>query len=358
MCDCVSQHLPQHHFDRLAEQGRAAVGGLFKHGGTGDPCLNASWADFQALKFTDATLQSRASSVTRRQFTQTVKRWLPRAVLGWHGCASKRKRAEVLTEAEKLDAATILATPGKSDGGSRFWRSIEDALEHSPRRRRLSNLVDKSGLTHAAFAKMLLRDCRNTLAWGTLDRRDKLCADTLQKREAASAVWRGDRPWLVKDGRDVRVFDAEVDALHLAAPGCTYMYWHIVGIWAYRKIVFQYDAFTTDNKEGDTEPEQGFKSACEAHAPENAVARQSVGTAKHVMVYNVINGDLGRVIEPSVMHYGSSKTTGGKDNAIPWHKDDFPSWCAAAHACAQLHLWPHTGAAALAKWCEECAHQW
>ena len=129
----------------------------------------------------------------------------------------------------------FLATPGKQDGGSTFWRSIEDALERSPRWRRLSNLLEKSGQTHAAFRKMLLRDCKGTLAFGALDRRDKLCRKTLAERKSAAAVWRGDQPWIVKDGRSLRRFDPHVDPLHVAAPECTYIYWNIVGRWAYRK---------------------------------------------------------------------------------------------------------------------------
>lgn len=351
-CDCVLQLLSQTQRDALTEKGDAAVVGLFKQGGTGDPVLNAAWANFQALKFSDAAVQQQHSAMTRRQYTRTVKCWLARAHGGWGNCATKRKRTQLLSEAEKIDAATILATPGTQGDGSRYWRSVADALMHCKRRQRLKNLLQKSGLSDEQFVNMLLADVSDILTYGVLDRKDQLCALTMRKRKACAAQWRGERPWLVKDGRVVRAFDIASDALHLAAPGCEYIYWHILGPWAFRKIVFQYDAITTDSSEGDTGKELGFKHRQIAYAPEYGTARQSVGSLDNAMVYCVINADLGLITEPSVMHYGSSRTVPKEDENknkkkkkkkqraagdSVYHKADFPSWCAVTSPNTRAH---------------------
>ena len=193
----------------------------------------------------------------------------------WRAAAAAECAKKTLTRAEKREIAVLLGTPGQLGKGSRYWRSIDEALEFHPQKKHLRQLVTKSKMQHRTLHDTLVTECKDLLKWGNLHRRDTLPDTTLKNRQRAAAQWRGDIPMWVASHRSVRAFGDD-DVVGHPDHGEKHLFWDDppgMAEFIYSKLTFMFDAYTTDNKEGAAaQPELGYISKTDAYAPEPAAA--------------------------------------------------------------------------------------
>ena len=335
ICQCLQDQLTLAQTDSIRISPGTSLPVLFKRGGTGDPRIAAALHAFRAKNFTGQAWAQRAATLNQRQFASTAKRWLKRHVqTGLEGCSSCRVRKKTLTRAEKREIAVLLGTPGQLGKGSRYWRSIDEALEFHPQKKHLRQLVTKSKMQHRTLHDTLVTECKDLLKWGNLHRRDTLPDTTLKNRQRAAAQWRGDIPMWVASHRSVRAFGDD-DVVGHPDHGEKHLFWDDppgMAEFIYSKLTFMFDAYTTDNKEGAAaQPELGYISKTDAYAPEPAAAGMALSQTDSVCTYALVHPARGLIEDPMHTYWGSTPSNKKKD-AKRRHDAAFPHWCANAPA--------------------------
>lgn len=246
-----------------------------------------------------------------------------------------RRRAK-LTDAELLEAATILGTPiHLPDGSWRHWRNVVECAEtaHS-KQARFTQLLQKSGVLPETFAEHMLSKCGRTLHKVKADKTSKLTPETLKQRQQAAAIWAGREPWRWRlsqtRARALKVATSDVSHPAVRQEDKTPVYWD----WRYYEdFSFMLDATSFEDKEGPSHhAERVFALKGKTWPPEQHKKDKSVGDTNSLMVYCVIHKHAGLVAGPYLMYTGSKEARGAA--AYGKHSRGFRCWCGPLVKCS------------------------
>jgi hypothetical protein len=293
-------------------------------------CKQAARAEFKRLMEIDGMHARQIERINAKSF----KRLAYNHMNSWLSSQStempkKRRRHELLSEAEIREAALILATPQQQGSSFKHWRSVNDCKTHDhPKRARFAQLCAKAKLKDEAFGERLMQKCPNLLHRVVADKAGQLNPTTLKARQKAAAIWGGREPWkvLVHDRvaeqlgiRMTDVDDPRLLPLHMRSEPWDWEY--------YRQFTFMLDATTFDDSKGGIHSSQKVFCTPKQHYPPELVQPDKVvNCATKLMVYYVIHGYEGPVAGPFLMYTGSKTPHHPSSDAR--HRDNFPHWCA------------------------------
>ncbi len=296
----------------------------FWRGWLGEAKISEAFARAKRF-FLPGTLEyNEMRDITREQFLKLGKRWGPRVeCVDLPMRNQRRARPPTLSDAEWYEAVRIVSTPTGQGSAIHAFRSIADCMDRAhTQQQRFRELVRRSELTPTRFRSELYRRFPS-LQFRKVDKMPALNRDTLRQRKHASDIWGGRAPWR-EHCAPARAAPGRGAGLACGEP----VFWE--KRW-YGEFVFQVDATKySDMHSFSEDDEYAFYWAGEVPQPEEHRAAPSVGHATILMFYSVIHPRLGTVVGPSLMYWGSNKTTSASTKQR--HPPDFPSWCALSYA--------------------------
>ena len=153
----------------------------------GEKCSVAiAFERFALLRFDDRAAAEQAQGLQRHQFLYIVQKYLAR----WRAEGDDLLRRRTpgtpdLTEDHVFAMATILGTPVFVNGGLRYHRSVNDAIEHSAEFRRMAR---RSGMSQSFLHRHLLQNASHLLKYGKVDQSQTVSVRTRAARSEASDV--------------------------------------------------------------------------------------------------------------------------------------------------------------------------